>query len=213
MLCHPICNWLYFFSPNCVVVFTEYLNSNYFQYQWIGKPNKILKSKCPQKIFFCAKKCAAGKFFLWKECAAGKMFFLTESWWVLCDVDVICKSLFNHHRSESSFFDQWMNYWINLWMNYTCINLGPDQSTFVCPTGHITHIDESFHTYACLLVGHIWMRPVTHVLSSNEEHLKEQLLPRSHIKRGNVEQRQSSVFMNTKTGEYCEQIFRSRSIV
>ena len=32
------------FCIDCVVVITEYLNSNHYQYQWIGKPNKTLQS-------------------------------------------------------------------------------------------------------------------------------------------------------------------------
>jgi len=35
-------------------VVIEYLNSNHFQYQYIGKPNKTtLKSNAPQTGFFC----------------------------------------------------------------------------------------------------------------------------------------------------------------
>jgi len=54
------------------------------------------------------------KIFLWTDCAAGKTYqrkcaadkiFLTESYWVLCPLDVVRKSLFTNHRSESSFFN------------------------------------------------------------------------------------------------------------
>jgi len=58
------------------------------------------------------------------KCAAGKML-LTESYWVLCPVYVICKLRFTNHRSEASFS----------FHNYTSVT----QSTFVCPTA----VDES----------------------------------------------------------------------
>ena len=51
---------------------------------------------------FLQRECAAGRPCL-RKCAAGKIF-LTESWWVLCPVDVVYKSLFTNHRSEFSFF-------------------------------------------------------------------------------------------------------------
>jgi len=59
---HEVCsdkvfvNWhfLHFFL-NCVVVITEYLNWDYFQYPWIGKPNKTLKLSAPQTIFLLWK--------------------------------------------------------------------------------------------------------------------------------------------------------------
>jgi len=63
--------------------------------------------------------------------------FLTESWWVLCPVDVICTSLFTNHRSEFSFLiNHWIHSLINEFIvNYESLKLGPAQRTFVCPTG------------------------------------------------------------------------------
>ena len=67
---------------------------------------------------FNEKKCAAGKKIWWKHCAAVKTYetncaagkiFLTESWCVICPVDVVCNSLFTNHSSESSFFNWLIN--------------------------------------------------------------------------------------------------------
>ena len=52
---------------------------------------------------------------------------------VFCPLDVVCKSLFTNHRTESSFFFPLSNKLIN-WLINSLINLGPAQSTFVCPT-------------------------------------------------------------------------------
>jgi len=52
------------FLTSSVVVITEYLDWNHFQYQWIGKLKKTLKSNAPQTRFLFVKKCAAGKIFL-----------------------------------------------------------------------------------------------------------------------------------------------------
>ena len=41
------------FLTNSVVVITEFLNSNHFQYQWIGIPSKTLTSNASQTRFFC----------------------------------------------------------------------------------------------------------------------------------------------------------------
>jgi len=54
------------FLTNSVIVITEFLSSNHFQYQWIGKVKKTQKSNAPQTSFLCVKKSAAGKIFLWK---------------------------------------------------------------------------------------------------------------------------------------------------
>jgi len=51
------------FFTNCVVVITEYVNSNHCQYRWIGEPNNTLESNGPWTRFFYEKKCAAGKIF------------------------------------------------------------------------------------------------------------------------------------------------------
>jgi len=141
-----ISHWIVLFYKrcwlaNCVVVITECSNSNQFQYQWNGRPNKTLKSNVPRTRFAYEKIALRARFFLWQECAAGKTYarkcltgkiFWTESWWVLCPVDVVCKSLFTNYRVRIVFL-QWINDWINLWIN-EWIKLGPTQSTFVRPT-------------------------------------------------------------------------------
>jgi len=50
------------------VVITRYLNPNHFQYQWIGIPNKTLKSNASQTIVSWKKMCPMWDF-MWKECA------------------------------------------------------------------------------------------------------------------------------------------------
>jgi len=89
-----IWHFLHWFFKDCVVVITEYLNWNHFQYRWSGEPNNTLKSNGPWTRFFPWKKSAAGKTFckrillnkhskikrmscrqnLCKKCAAGKIF-------------------------------------------------------------------------------------------------------------------------------------------
>jgi len=46
---------LLLFNTNCVVVITEYLNSNHFQNQRIGNPNKTLKLNAPRTRFLMEK--------------------------------------------------------------------------------------------------------------------------------------------------------------
>jgi len=82
--------------------------------------------KCPiDKKFVFQKQALLKKLrrtqILSKKRWRGKIF-LNECWWVVCPVDVVCKSLYTNHKSQSFFFNQW-------------IDLGPAQSTFVCPTG------------------------------------------------------------------------------
>ena len=121
------------FFTSCVVVITEYLNPIIFWLNpiiliecWPAQSTfvfptiiKITKAFGFIQIghitkIFNAKKCAAGKIFWWKHCAAGKTYetncaagkiFLTESWCVICPVDVVYNSLFTNHSSESSFFN------------------------------------------------------------------------------------------------------------
>jgi len=69
------------------------------------------------------KKCAAGKTDE-PKCAAGKIL-LTESWWVLCPVDVVCNL---YLQSTSQNLRSSFNFWIN-----SLINIAPAQSTFVVP--------------------------------------------------------------------------------
>jgi len=100
------------FFANCVVVISEYLNSNQIQYQLIGKLKKTLKSNNPgQTKLFClkmlsrqdffGKKCAAGKTYEGK-CATGNFFGLNhDGYFVLLKV---FKSLFTNHRLKCSFF-------------------------------------------------------------------------------------------------------------
>jgi len=54
------------FSTNSVVVITQFLNSTYFQYQWIGKVKKTLKSNASQTSFLYVKKALQARFFDWK---------------------------------------------------------------------------------------------------------------------------------------------------
>jgi len=64
---HP----LSFFFTNCVVVITEYSNSNHFQYQWIGKKSKTLKSNAQQKKI-CKKHVSQARFFCEKNAPQAK---------------------------------------------------------------------------------------------------------------------------------------------
>ena len=118
------------------------------------KPNSTLKSNAPHTRIFYEKKCAAVKICLWKECAAGKSYIrkwtagkivLTESWFVICPVNAVCKSWFTNHSLEFSFFNWWINELMNEFNNsfinsfihsllYALIKPGPSQSMFVCPT-------------------------------------------------------------------------------
>jgi len=56
-----------------VVVITEYLNSNHFQYQQIGKLEKTLKSNAPQTRFWCVEKSTRGKIFFGKTAPQAKI--------------------------------------------------------------------------------------------------------------------------------------------
>ena len=72
--------------------------------------NKIWWQKMRRRQDSYERKCAAGKIFWWKNCAAGKIYgkkhwdagtdFLTESWCIVCPVDVVCNWLFTHRISE-----------------------------------------------------------------------------------------------------------------
>jgi len=61
------------------------------------------KKKAPEARFFCENTAPQAK--LIRENALQARFFATESYWVLCPLDVVCKSLFTNHRSESCFFN------------------------------------------------------------------------------------------------------------
>ena len=84
-----------------------------------------------KKEIGCFVSWAAGKILFSKECAGDKIF-LTESWWIVCPVDMVCESLFTNHRSESSFINIFSNGIIDL-INES-IKLEPAQSTFVSST-------------------------------------------------------------------------------
>jgi len=83
-----------------------------------GQTTQHTEIKCPTDKNFYEKKCTEGKICLCKECAAGKSYVrkcaagkivLTESWLVICPVNVVCKSWFTNHSLEFSFFNWWIN--------------------------------------------------------------------------------------------------------
>jgi len=95
-----------FVFTNLVVVIAEYLNSHHLQYQWIGKLNKTLKSNA---LHTKSKWKKMRRRQNWWQKMRRKQDFWTESWWELCPVDVVCKSLFTKHRTEWSFFNSSKN--------------------------------------------------------------------------------------------------------
>jgi len=134
------------FFTNCVVVITEYLNSNLFHINELVNQTRHYNQMDQRQYFFmqmihlrqdCVwKECAAGKTYI-RKCAAGKNS-LAECCWLLCPLDVICKSLFTNHRPQSSFFN-----WITNLLIHRLNNLGPTQSIFVCLTACDTSTGSS----------------------------------------------------------------------
>jgi len=56
-----------------IVVITGYLNSNHFQFQRIGKPNKKLKSNAPRTRFFVKKNAPNAGFLCEKNALQAKL--------------------------------------------------------------------------------------------------------------------------------------------
>ena len=75
---------------------------------WANQTLKYIKCRCTQDFF----NQNTPKIFL--------TYFLIS----ILSVNVVCKSLFTEHRSESSFFNGWINF-------NQLVKLGPAQSTFV----------------------------------------------------------------------------------
>jgi len=69
------------FFTNCVVVIIVFLNSNGFQYQWIGKPNQTPKLNAPQTRFYL-KKNRCRQDLSWEECAASKNAPQARHFWL-----------------------------------------------------------------------------------------------------------------------------------
>jgi len=67
------------FLTKSVVVITEYLNSNDFQYQRIGKLKKLLESNPPLTRFLYAKKSTEARYFPEQNALQAKKILLTES--------------------------------------------------------------------------------------------------------------------------------------
>jgi len=64
---------LFFLIKKCVVAITEYLNSNPFQYQEMGKPNKTPESNGPRIRFLYEKNALQARFFCEKNMPQEKL--------------------------------------------------------------------------------------------------------------------------------------------
>jgi len=73
------------FSTNSVVVMTEYLNLNHFQYHWIGKRKKTLTSDAPRTRFlYIKKKRWRQDFLVGKLSRRQNLFLYIKKWdWIL----------------------------------------------------------------------------------------------------------------------------------
>jgi len=78
-----IWHFLFYVFTNCIVVITEYLNSNHFKYQWIGKPNK--KSNALQIKKFMTKNALKANFFCEKNALQAKLMWEIASEAIFCD--------------------------------------------------------------------------------------------------------------------------------
>jgi len=110
-------------DTHCVVLIIEYWSLNHLHHKGLGRQNKKLEIRCTTEWFKINRdlKQKAPQARLIKQ--SGRMsYFLTESWWVVCPIDIVCNSLFAHHCSECPFFNEWTM--INIWRAY---------STFVSP--------------------------------------------------------------------------------
>ena len=122
-VCYLELSW-WLFATNCVVVMTQYWNSNHFHYQWIHRQNKKLQMKCiPEWLkSILMKRMRRRPDFLWikmrhRQDLSNKMFcrlnLLTKSSWVLCPVNAVRKLLSTNLSSESSSLNQLINSFIN----------------------------------------------------------------------------------------------------
>ena len=96
---------------------------------WINAEIKCPTGDVLKKLDFLVRKNAPQSKTYETKCAAGKIC-VTESWWIVCPVYVVCYLLYINHRSETYLFDELMNKII-----HPLIKLGQAQNSFVCHTG------------------------------------------------------------------------------
>jgi len=96
---------------------------------WINAEIKCPTGDVLKKLDFLVRKNAPQSKTYETKCAAGKIC-VTESWWIVCPVYVVCYLLYINHRSETYLFDELMNKII-----HPLIKLGQAQNSFVCQTG------------------------------------------------------------------------------
>jgi len=106
-----------------------------FHHQWIGRQNTKLQIKCIPEMHLIilgypewlrrrlfTKNMHRRPDFSWKKMhhrqdLSNKMRrrpdFLTQSWWVLCPIDMVCNWFSTNHSSDSSSFNQSINSLIN----------------------------------------------------------------------------------------------------
>ena len=108
-----------------VVVITQYWSSNHFYHLWIGTQNKQIEIKCipeylRRRTFIWKIRCRLD--FSWNKMRcrhdlSNKMrrrpHFFSESWWVVCNIDIVYNQVSTHHSSECCFFNSCMNLFMN----------------------------------------------------------------------------------------------------